>query len=121
VSATWYEADCVHGRLKGPEEIQTVFQRAGVDLKQPLVTSCGTGVTASVLALALHQLSPNPQVHDMQNTLTLQNCIPGNCVGSDWATSWQKTLLAVFLFRLQSGMLLWRVCQGSLQVPCSDR
>ena len=77
----------MHGRLKGPEEIQAVFQRAGVDLKQPLVTSCGTGVTASVLALALHQLSPNPQVHDMQNTMTLQNCIPGNIVGDHWAIS----------------------------------
>ncbi len=83
VSAIWCEADCVHGRLKGPEEIQAVFQTAGVDLKQPLVTSCGTGVTASVLALALHQLSPNPQVHDKPSILTLQICTPGDYVGSD--------------------------------------
>lgn len=54
--------DCVPFRLKGPEEIQAVFQAAGVDLKQPVVASCGTGVTASVLALALHQLTPKPQV-----------------------------------------------------------
>ena len=77
----------MHDRLKGPEEIQAVFQTAGVDLKQALVTTCGTGVTASVLALALHQLSPSPQVHDKPNTLNLQNCIPGNCVGNHWATS----------------------------------
>ena len=83
VSATWYGAECLHDRLKGPEEIQAVFQTAGVDLKQPLVTSCGTGVTASVLALALHQLSPNPQVHDKPSILTLQICTPGDYVGSD--------------------------------------
>lgn len=56
------DAACMHFRLKGPEEIQAVFQAAGVDLKQPVVASCGTGVTASVLALALHQLTPKPQV-----------------------------------------------------------
>lgn len=51
-----------NGRLKSPDEIQGVFSTAGVDLQRPLVTSCGTGVTASVLALALHQLSPQPKV-----------------------------------------------------------
>ena len=29
------------------------FARAGVDLERPLVTSCGSGVTAAVLSLAL--------------------------------------------------------------------
>ena len=43
-------------RLKSLEELQTVFSSAGVDLQQPLVTSCGTGVTACVLALAMDQL-----------------------------------------------------------------
>ena len=33
-----------------------MFSSAGVDLQQPLVTSCGTGVTACVLALAMDQL-----------------------------------------------------------------
>ncbi len=33
-----------------------MFSSAGVDLRQPLVTSCGTGVTACVLALAMDQL-----------------------------------------------------------------
>ena len=50
------------GRLKQPDELQDVFQAAGVDLTQPLLTSCGSGVTASVLALALAQLSPQPKV-----------------------------------------------------------
>ena len=33
-----------------------MFSSADVDLGQPLVTSCGTGVTACVLALAMDQL-----------------------------------------------------------------
>ncbi|CAK0786382.1 hypothetical protein CVIRNUC_009595 [Coccomyxa viridis] len=50
------------GRYKGPEELITVFKDAGVDLKKPIIASCGTGVTASVLALALHQIAPAAQV-----------------------------------------------------------
>ena len=50
------------GRYKGPEELAEVFEGAGVDLERPVVASCGTGVTASVLALALHQISPSSQV-----------------------------------------------------------
>lgn len=49
-------------RLRNPEEIRSAFVSAGVDLEAPLVASCGTGVTASVLALALEQLSPQPKV-----------------------------------------------------------
>ena len=50
------------GRFKAPEELARVFEGAGVDPGKPIVASCGTGVTASVLALALHQLSPASQV-----------------------------------------------------------
>ncbi len=38
------------GRLRG------VFEAAGVDLDRPLVTTCGSGVSASLLALALARL-----------------------------------------------------------------
>ena len=31
-----------------------LFQDAGVDMKRPVVTTCGSGVTAAVLALGLH-------------------------------------------------------------------
>ena len=41
------------GRMKSAEEIRAVFEDAGVDLKKPIVTTCGSGITASVLALAL--------------------------------------------------------------------
>ena len=50
------------GRYKGPEELSIVFKDAGVNLKKPIIASCGTGVTASVLALALHQIAPAAQV-----------------------------------------------------------
>ena len=41
------------GRMKSAEEIRAVFEDAGIDLKKPIVTTCGSGITASVLALAL--------------------------------------------------------------------
>jgi thiosulfate/3-mercaptopyruvate sulfurtransferase len=48
---TLYRAD---GTLKQPDELRAAITAAGVDLARPVVTSCGSGVTASVLALALY-------------------------------------------------------------------
>ncbi len=45
-----------NGRLKSPEEIATIFAQAGVDPSRPVVTSCGSGVTAAILTLALESL-----------------------------------------------------------------
>ncbi len=42
------------GTWKSPEALRAAFERAGVDLSRPLVTTCGSGVTASVLLFALH-------------------------------------------------------------------
>ena len=41
------------GTLKSERDLKAVFKSAGVNLSKPIVTSCGSGVTASVLALAL--------------------------------------------------------------------
>jgi thiosulfate/3-mercaptopyruvate sulfurtransferase len=41
------------GRLKSVEQLHKVFEATGVDLKQPITTTCGSGVTAAVIALAL--------------------------------------------------------------------
>ena len=41
------------GKLKPVEALQAIFERTGVDLARPIVTSCGSGVTASTLMLAL--------------------------------------------------------------------
>lgn len=38
------------------EKLRDTFRAAGVDLKKPVVTSCGSGVTACVLALGLYLL-----------------------------------------------------------------
>lgn len=38
--------------MKTPEELQKVFEDAGVDLSKPLITSCGSGITACVVYLA---------------------------------------------------------------------
>lgn len=44
------------GMLRSPQEIREAFQSAGVDLSGPVVTTCGSGVTAAVLAFALATL-----------------------------------------------------------------
>ncbi|MFK8260106.1 3-mercaptopyruvate sulfurtransferase [Erwinia sp. AnSW2-5] len=44
------------GRLKPAAELQAIFSQQGVDLSQPVVASCGSGVTAVVVILALTSL-----------------------------------------------------------------
>lgn len=44
------------GELKTTDELNAVFARQGVDLNKPIVVSCGSGVTAAVVALALETL-----------------------------------------------------------------
>lgn len=53
------------GRLKSHEEIAAAFKQAGVDLDKPAVTSCGSGVTASILTFAIEALGKRPgRVYD---------------------------------------------------------
>lgn len=42
--------------LKSPEGLRARFAEAGVDLDSPIVTTCGSGVTAAILTLALARL-----------------------------------------------------------------
>ncbi len=51
------------GRLKDLDDLRTVFAEAGIDLSKPVVTTCGSGVTAAAITFALHSLG-----HD-ENTL----------------------------------------------------
>jgi thiosulfate/3-mercaptopyruvate sulfurtransferase len=44
------------GRLKDPAELRAAFASAGLDLERPIVTSCGSGVNAATLNLALEIL-----------------------------------------------------------------
>lgn len=41
------------GRLKSAEKLREYFVSKGVDLEQPITTTCGSGVTAAVIALGL--------------------------------------------------------------------
>jgi len=44
------------GTFREPDELGQIFEEAGVDLDQPVVTTCGSGVTAAVLLFALHRM-----------------------------------------------------------------
>lgn len=51
--ATLLNAD---GTMKPAPTLRAVFTAAGVDLARPVITSCGSGVTAAVLSLALERI-----------------------------------------------------------------
>jgi len=48
--------DASTGTMKPLEELKKAFAGAGVDTTKPIVTSCGSGVSAAVLTLALYRL-----------------------------------------------------------------
>ena len=53
------------GRLASPERIAAAFKKGGVDTDKPIITSCGSGVTAVVLALGLDAIGkPLPRIYD---------------------------------------------------------
>ncbi|KAF8691153.1 hypothetical protein HU200_040265 [Digitaria exilis] len=43
-------------RLLSADELRQKFQQAGISLDQPIVVSCGSGVTACILALGLYRI-----------------------------------------------------------------
>jgi len=43
-------------KLKDDASLQKLFAEKGVDLRAPIITSCGSGVTAAILMLALEKL-----------------------------------------------------------------
>jgi thiosulfate/3-mercaptopyruvate sulfurtransferase len=50
-----------NGRLAAPEKIRAAFAAGGVDLDKPIITSCGSGVTAAILTLALESIGKEPK------------------------------------------------------------
>jgi len=50
-----------NGRLLPPEEIKAALKAGGVDLDKPVITSCGSGVAAAALWLALDAIGKPPQ------------------------------------------------------------
>ena len=43
--------------MKAPDDLRAAFATAGVDLAKPVITTCGSGVTAAVINLALARLA----------------------------------------------------------------
>jgi thiosulfate/3-mercaptopyruvate sulfurtransferase len=53
------------GRLKPAEKLREYFFNKNVDLQKPITTTCGSGVTAAVIALSLEVASaPNVSLYD---------------------------------------------------------
>jgi thiosulfate/3-mercaptopyruvate sulfurtransferase len=50
-----------NGRLLPPEALRHAFAAGGVDIDRPVITSCGSGVSAAILWLALDALGREPQ------------------------------------------------------------
>lgn len=44
------------GTMKSPDALRATFEAAGVNLAKPAITSCGSGVTAAILSLALERI-----------------------------------------------------------------
>lgn len=44
------------GTMKAPDLLRAAFLAAGVDLAKPIITTCGSGVTAAILNLALERI-----------------------------------------------------------------
>jgi thiosulfate/3-mercaptopyruvate sulfurtransferase len=44
------------GRFKSLPELKQTMEDAGIDLSKPVVTSCGSGITAAIITLALESL-----------------------------------------------------------------
>ena len=53
------------GTLKSPADLRTAFTAAGIDLTKPAITTCGSGVTAAILSLALERIGhPDHSLYD---------------------------------------------------------
>jgi thiosulfate/3-mercaptopyruvate sulfurtransferase len=50
-----------NGQLVSRARIEAAFKKAGVDLEKPVITTCGSGVTAAILTLALETIGKEPQ------------------------------------------------------------
>ena len=54
-----------NGRLASPEKIAAAFKKVGIDTDKPIITTCGSGVTAVILAMGLDAIGKKlPRVYD---------------------------------------------------------
>ena len=47
--------------LASRARIEAAFRKAGVDLEKPIITTCGSGVTAAILTFALESIGKEPK------------------------------------------------------------
>ncbi len=52
------------GTWRSPEAIRAVFEDSGIDLARPLVTTCGSGITAAVLVFGAHLAGNEAALYD---------------------------------------------------------
>jgi len=52
------------GTIRPPEELAAIFERAGLTPDHAVITTCGSGVTAAILSLALAVLGRDSVVYD---------------------------------------------------------
>lgn len=52
------------GTIKGGSDLEAAFKAIGVDFDRPVITSCGSGVTAAILTLGLELLGKPSRLYD---------------------------------------------------------
>ncbi|MBO9621444.1 MAG: sulfurtransferase [Sphingomonas sp.] len=60
-SGSFFQPD---GTWKQPEALAALFRDAGLDLDKPLVATCGSGITAAIIAFAAHLLGREVPIYD---------------------------------------------------------
>lgn len=57
-SANMYYADLLNqdGTLKGPQEVAGILESLAIEADQQIISTCGSGVTAAIILLALYQV-----------------------------------------------------------------
>ena len=70
-----------NGRLKSPAELAKSLKNAGLDTEKPVITSCGSGVSAAIISLALDELGRSAEaLYD--GSWTQWASAPGNPVAT---------------------------------------
>jgi thiosulfate/3-mercaptopyruvate sulfurtransferase len=60
-----HESIVKDGRFLAPDLVREAFEKAGVDLSKPVITTCGSGVSAAVLSLAMELAGkPGKAIYD---------------------------------------------------------
>ncbi len=52
----WGELLAPDGTMKPAGDVRALFEAAGIDLTRPVITTCGSGVSAAILSLALERI-----------------------------------------------------------------